>query len=338
MMKKLNKKNKNQKFLPPHFLRKNRRGDDQTTSTIVGIAILVISFIIIVGAYVILNAKQTTDQEICHNAVLTRAAGVLPKETIPLNCPTNYICLSKDGTCEVMTNPQVVKVNTADDVYNALANKMVDCWSMFGAGKANYIGDKFNKDLYCSICSQIAFDNSADNLFAINPSPIARANLGIPETYSNSLINKENFYDYLSKNNVSGTDTPYLDYFLGLQNSKSISDVLRTNDANYGYIDLKKQYLLVMGEYSRVGTFQDILSGIAKGAELFVVLPIPLVGGPAAVSIFLSTLPGTKNFKGSLVGTIITGESGQDYLTPTLIEANSEDYNKLQCADIKTLA
>lgn len=320
-----------------YFFPKNRKGE-MSTEMIVTLIILIVSFIIVLYFIFILNPTKTSDDEVCHNAVLTRAAGVLPKETVPMNCKTSYVCLSKDGTCEEMTNPEIIKVNTANDVYNALANQMADCWWMFGEGKLNYIGDKYSSDLYCSICSQIAFDNSMDNLFAINPSPVARASAGIPETYSNSLINKENFYDYLSNNNVSGKDISYLNYFLGLQNSKQISDVLQNNNSNYGYIDIKKQYLLVMGEFSRVGTLQSIWLGVQKGAELFVAIPFTAYGSPWAINIVLSAIPGEKNFKGYMVGTIITGESGQYYLSPTLIEANSEDYNKLQCADIKTLA
>lgn len=308
-----------------------------TPAVIVTFVILIASFIVVIYFLFVLNPGKESDQEVCHNAVLTRAAGVLPKETIPLNCKTDYICISKDGTCEEMINPEIIKVNTADDVYNALATQMANCWWIFGEGNANYIGDKFSSDLYCSICSQIAFDNSVDNLFAVNPSLIARASAGIPENYSDSLIDKRNFYTYLSNNNVSGKDISYLNYFLGLQDSKSISDVLQNNNYNYGYIDLKQQYLLVMGEYSRVGTLQNILMGIAKGAELFVVLPIPLVGGPWAVAIIASTLQ-DSSVKGNLVGTVITGGSGQNYLSPTLIAANSQEYTQLQCADIKTLA
>jgi hypothetical protein len=277
---------------------------------------------------------------VCHNSVLTRSSGVL-KQIVPLNCKTSYICISKDGTCEELTNPEIIKVNTVDEVYNALANQGVDCWAMFGEGNLDYIGDKEKSDLYCSICSQIAFDNSLDNLFATNPSAIARASAGIPETDSTFLINKKNFYDYLSNNNVSGKDISYLNYFLGLQNSKLLSDALQDNNSNYGYIDLKKQYLLIMGEFSKTGTLQSIWAGIKGGVELIPAIPLTLVGSPWAVNIILSALPQSNNFSSYyMIGTIITGNSGHYYLSPTLIEVNSnlEDWNKLQCANINTLA
>jgi hypothetical protein len=315
----------------------NKKGSDPVSPVLVGVIIVIISGIILIVFVVITNPKKMTDEEVCHNAVLTRAASVLPKETVPLTCKTSYVCISKDGTCEAMTNPEIIKANTADDVYNALANQMVNCWAMFGEGSLDYIGNKYDYDLYCSICSQIAFDNSLDNLFATNPSAISRASAGIPETDSNFLIDKKKFYDYLSNNNVSGKDVSYINYFLGLQNSKLLSDALQDKNSNYGYIDLKKQYFVTMGEFSSVGTFQNILLGVMKGFELFFVIPIPLAGGPLAMGIIASTLTG-DNYKGTMIATIITGKSGHGYLSPTLIEANSEDWNKLKCADIKTLA
>lgn len=339
MMKKLNKKDKNKKFLLYNFLKKNRRGDDKTTGLIVTFAVLIASFLAILYFIFVLNPTKTSEESVCHNAVLTRSAGVLPKETIPLNCKTDYICLSKDGSCESMTSPEIIKVKTKEEVYKSLAEQGVNCWWMFGEGKLNYIGDKDKSELYCSICSQVVFDDSLNNLFAINPSPVSRASAGIPPTYSNFLIEKEEFYEYLANTNISGKDTTYLNYFLGLQTSKSISDALKSNNYDFGYIDIEKQHFIMMGEFSRVGLLNDIWTGVKKGALLVLVLPIPFIGGLWAESIIISTISGANNVKNSyLIGTIVTGESGQKYLSPTIIEANSEDYSNLNCADIKTLA
>jgi hypothetical protein len=214
---------------------------------------------------------------------------------------------------------------------------MANCWQTFGEGNLDYIGSTYSSDLYCSICSQISFDKSVDSLFAVNPSAVARANAGIPAADSNFLIDKQKFYYYLSNNNVSGKDISYLNYFLGLTNTAPISDALQNNNSQYGYIDLTKQYLVTMGEFSSVGTFQNILLGVVKGFELFVVIPIPVVGGPLAAGIITSPFTG-NNYKGSMIATIITGNSGHGYLSPTLIEADSNDYNQLKCANVNTLA
>ena len=59
----------------------------------------------------------------------------ISEDAIPLKCSRIYICISKDGTCERMTKPEVKKVKTEDEIYNILAEEMATCWWMFGEGK-----------------------------------------------------------------------------------------------------------------------------------------------------------------------------------------------------------
>jgi len=318
--------------------KKIKRGEI-TTEQIVLLIVLIASFVVLTGFIVRLDIGETSEMEVCHNSVITRSSGFFAKQVIPLNCKTSYICLTRDGSCEKMTSPEVKKVKTKEEVYEALAEEGVNCWWMFGEGKAEYIGDKFTSELYCSICSQIAFDDSLENMFVVNPSSVSRANAGIPETYSNSLISREDFYKYLADTNVPGKDITYLDYFLGLKNAELISNALKTNNSNWGYIDVTKWHFVMMGEFSQVGTFQNILKGAAKGILLALVLPVPVVGGPLAMGIVVSNYYDPLHKGGNyMLGTVMTGESGHGYLSPAIIEANSEDYNQLKCADVKTLA
>lgn len=337
----MKKLDKNKKFLNHTFFSKNRRGDDSTVTLIRGLIIGIVSLLIIIGFIVILNMKRTTNQQVCYDSVVKRSAGVLPAESIPLNCKTDYICLSQDGSCEKMTNPEIIKVKTKEEVYDVLANQMTDCWWMFGEGKLNYVGKTFNSNLYCSICSQVAFDDSLNNLFVVNPSTISRASAGIPETYSNFLIDKKNLYEYLSKTNISGKGISYLDYSFGLQSSKPISDALQTNNYQYGYIDLTKQYLVVMGIFSEVGIWKWVVVGVGTGVTVAAITILTSGIGtiPALISITSGVAGGVAGGGGGyLMGVIVKGSSDKEYLSPTIIEANSEEYNKLQCTDIKTLA
>jgi hypothetical protein len=320
-------------------MKKIKKGEI-STAMIVTFIILIASFIIILYFYFMLNPAKAANNEVCHNSVFTRSAGVFPKETIPLNCKTSYVCISKDGSCESMTNPEVEKVNTIYDVYHSLAEQMANCWWMFGEGRANYIGDKFTSELYCSICSQVSFDDSLEKVIpkVVTESSPEAAGAGATKIYTSTWeINKTDFYNYLSNTNVSGKGITYLNYMLGLQNAQQIRDVLKANNYDFGTINLEKQQFIVMGEFSRVSTFNNVLLGIGKGILLFAVLPIPVVGGPLAMGIVASTLMTDSGYKGYMIGMVMTGESGQGYLSPTIIEANSEDYSKLQCADVKTL-
>ncbi|MDD5012156.1 MAG: hypothetical protein PHQ66_00710 [Candidatus Nanoarchaeia archaeon] len=289
----------------------NKRGDI-TTQQIVLLIILIASFAVILFFIFRLNLGQTTEKEVCHNSVLTRGSKVLPGESVPLNCKTTYICISEDGTCEQVTSPDIKRTENKDEVFNALANEMADCWWVFGEGKINYVGEELFSKLYCSLCSQVSFDDSVGKIF---PS---------------GEIDKTEFYRYLATTNISNKDLTYLDYLVGLKNSQAIEDTLTTNQSAFGKININKQSYVVMGTISKVSVVQWAVAGagiavlavVTAGAAIPVVLVVGAAGGVG----------------GHFIGTIIDGVGGQSYLSPTIIEANSADFNSLKCESIQTLA
>ncbi|MEK6826970.1 MAG: hypothetical protein AABX99_00620 [Nanoarchaeota archaeon] len=291
--------------------KKNKKGE-LTTQQIVLLIILIASFAVILFFLFRLNLGKTTDTETCHNSVVQRGSGVLPKDSIPLNCKTQYVCLTKDGTCEKMTGPQIEKVKTTNEVYSVLANQMATCWWMFGEGKLNYVRDTFAPNLYCSICSQIAFDSSVDFL-------------------PNNEIKQKEFYNYLSNTKMSGKDISYLEYLTGIKDSNSIEQNIPFTSLNIG-----KQYYVMMGMFSKVGVATWIVGGVAAGG----LLGLAIVSGGASIPVTVAIIGGgtiSGGTAGYFIGTTIKGASGNDYITPTIIEANSADFEKLKCASIKTI-
>jgi hypothetical protein len=280
-----------------------------TTEQIVLIIILVVSFAIILFFLVRLNLGKTTDQETCYNSVVTRGAGVIPKESVPLNCKTQYVCITKDGSCEAMTSPQIEKVKTKEEVYSFLANQMADCWWMFGEGKLNYVGNEFLSKLYCSICSQISFDNSVD-------------------MFDNGQIDQKSLYEYLAITNVSEEKGSYLEYLVGLKTASTIEESLQSSNAEFGKIDLSKQYYVVTGIYSEV----EIAGWAGGGVVIGAIAGGIFAGGP--IGIIIGGIAGGGG--GYFIGTAVQG-TGHSYLSPTIVEANSEAFNSLKCASIKTL-
>lgn len=290
--------------------RLNKKGDITTTQIIV-LIILITSFIVILLFLFRLNLGKTSDKEICHNSVIMRGSSVLPKESIPLNCQTNYLCITQDGSCEKMSGTyETKKVKIKEEVYEILANEMADCWWTFGEGKLNYVGKDFQSDLYCSICSQISFDNSL-------------------EIFENKEIDEQSFYNYLANNKISGKDISYLDYLVGLKSSKDIEESLQT--ANYGFrkLSIEKQYFIIMGILSQAGVENWVGAGVGIG----------MIGGGILLGPLGIIVGGAIGGGGGyILGTAVQGESGNHYLAPTIIEANSEDFAKLRCGSIKTLA
>lgn len=285
----------------------NKRGDI-TTQQIVLLIILIASFAVILFFIFRLNLGATTAKEVCHNSVITRGASVLPGESVPLNCKTTYVCITQDGSCENSAGSfEKKKVATSDEVYDLLANEMADCWWMFGEGKINYIGKEFLSERYCSICSQINFDNSIKE-----------------KIFESGEITQKTFYEYLAKINVSNKGISYLEYLYGLNSVQKMEESLKSKNSDFGKITLEKQYYIVMGISSKVGAEGWAVAGGIAGA---------ILGGP--IGIIIGAVAGGVG--GPMLGTVVQGED-KAYLSPTIIEANSAAFDSLQCASIKTLA
>ena len=50
-----------------------------------------------------------------------------------------------------MTDPEKVKVGNKEEVYLALAEEMRKCWSMFGEGDLQYVGDDILGGIYIAL-------------------------------------------------------------------------------------------------------------------------------------------------------------------------------------------
>ena len=270
-----------------------------TTQQLVTMIILIASFAIILFFLMRLGLGETTDKEICHNSVITRGSAVVPTDAMPLKCKREYVCITADKTCEQMTKPTKKKVQGKEDVYEVLAEEMVNCWWMFGQGEINYVGSDVLKESYCSICSQIAFDDSVD-------------------FFENHKINEEELYDYLANSNVSGKKETYLEYLYGTKDISNIKDKLVEQNVEFGFIDITNQQYVMMGIKSDVSKVTWIVGGTIVGA-------IALVLSPVATGIISGALFASGGATGgNFIATLVQGGSGNEYLSPTIIEVNSE--------------
>jgi hypothetical protein len=182
-------------------------------------------------------------KEICRNSVLMRGTSSTSSDALPLKCSREYICITKDGKCEGMVKPEKIKVKTEEEIYAVLAEKMADCWWMFGEGKVDYIGkDFFFKENYCSICSQILFDKSLKEIRGLE----------------SGRISKDKLYDYLSKTKILDKNITYLEYIFRAKDINEIKKEISNEELNsqkistFGMIDIGKQYYLVTGITSEV--------------------------------------------------------------------------------------
>ena len=281
-----------------------KRGE-LTTQQIVVLVVLIASFAVLLYFILNLNLGKETDAEICHNSVVTRGSSSLLSESFPLKCQRQYVCFTKDGSCESMTNPELVKVKTEDDVYKNLADEMADCWWMFGEGKINYVGSDLIPQNYCSICDQVSFDDS------------------VQEIFGSSTFDKKNFYEYL-ENTEKSDGTSYLDYF-GLKGFSGYS-------GNFGTVSLAKQHYIAMSITSDVNKWG--WAGIVAGT----LAVAPMTGGLSAVVVGAIFVKEYADSDGVVVAPVIQSLNGQQYLPPYLVEVNSEEFDFLNCNSITTLS
>ncbi len=308
-----------------------------TTQQIVILIILIISFIVILYFLFKLNLGTTSEKEICHNSVVMKGNPVLSKGDVSLNCQRTYVCITKDGSCEQMTSPDIKKVETTSEIYQVLADEMADCWWMFGEGKIDYVGDKISKANYCSICSQIAFDDSVKNIGD------EEGNL----VFEDGKINQDDFYAYLAQTPISEGSETYAEYFFGTNDITGLKNqVLGMEDnekdvGTFGTIDLDEQYFVVMGITSEIGnTYKLIGAGVVVLAFL---TPIGWVGGAVVVSAGIgTTVVGddvAELFEPKIAAIVVKGDGVENsFMAPTLIEAKSETFEILNCKDIVSLS
>lgn len=305
---------------------KFKRGE-LTTQQIITLIILLVSFAVILFLLFRLNLGGESNKEICHNSVVLKANPALPADSVTLDCDRTYICVTEDGSCEGMYNPIVEKVKTLDEVYEVLANEMSDCWWMFGEGKVKYISDTVLERNYCSICSQILFDDSLNNIEGIEDS-----------------IDKNELYEYLANNEVK-EGTTYSEYFFGTNDveslKQSIIDEGASTDLSFGEIVVGEQYYVVMGIISQIGnTYKWIAAGVGVLA-----LPVILSGSfvYGAVIAAGAGVAGTVGddiaglVKPEILALIVAGDGIEnEFMAPTIIETNPEKFSRINCHEILT--
>ncbi|MDP2629019.1 MAG: hypothetical protein Q8P15_03950 [Nanoarchaeota archaeon] len=154
----------------------NKHGE-LTTTQLVTIIILIVSFVIILFLLFRLDLGGTTDKEICRNSVVLLEKSIIGGS---LDCRTNYVTISTENKEEIM---------------KSIAEEMSTCWWQFGDGKINY-GTPQGSSVKYALCSVIEFDEKTQEKV--------------------SEISYLELYNFLSTENKSNSQT-YLQYLYGIR-------------------------------------------------------------------------------------------------------------------------
>lgn len=147
------------------------------------------------------NVLDSSSQiEVCRFSVLEKARFILRGVDIgevKLKCPVEKVNIL-DKKDEKVKGERNIVVESQEDVQEAIANEMYDCWYKFGEGKIDFVGDigKITNTRLCYICSDIKFGERVK---------------------SNTKIGSEirNFEKYLYENTVPLSEESYYNYFVG---------------------------------------------------------------------------------------------------------------------------
>jgi hypothetical protein len=170
---------------------------EMTTQQIVMLIILLTSFAVLLFFILGLDIQNLSEKEICQSSVQ-----LAEKQSFfgSVDCKTDYICISGGGDCEKFTAKHTEKISFKDKkeaknkVMIILAEKMADCWWMFGEGKVDYANKKVTDQIVCAVCAEIAFDEKIKE--EIKDIPYSEFKIFLEQNYKNEET-KQTYYDYL---------------------------------------------------------------------------------------------------------------------------------------------
>lgn len=288
-----------------------------TSTQLVTIIILIISFAIILAFFFMLGLRGSIDKESCRNSVVMR--GVLPigKDVVSLRCKTQDVCLSLGAECDINRKDMTtIKVKDENELTKEMVNLLWDCWWMMGEGKVDYMPSRIGtNEAYCSICNKVYFDSK------------------IQEKYKDG-ISYLKLYNYMKENKVPNKDESYLFSIYKMNSLDSLKESLLSSGIDiYKYsLDSEKEYVVMTGMNEQgwgkavgggVGGTVGVMSGLAAGAKIGAIFGS--VGGPIGTVVGGVAGAGT----GTVIG-IWIGSKANDFqhMAPQYKEFKKEELEK----------
>ncbi|MDD5193574.1 MAG: hypothetical protein PHF67_03220 [Candidatus Nanoarchaeia archaeon] len=353
-------------------MKKGKKGD-VSSAFLITLILAVLAFVIVLIVYAQFNWTVSADQETCHQSVIYRAtltSAFNAKNFVPLKCKTEKICFTSGvvgGKCKVFENTPGVtnfKVSNKDQIEQAIAREIIDCWTMMGESKLSLFND-WMAETYginriassCVVCSRIAFDKESLAKKGIDTSEINVVNYMMKHKIPNKNLT---YYDYLggSKGQISVTTanlektlTDLSERLSGKLNESSGSKVANPAAQNSGSDEIAIMFMQVIAPtYGEVfkNTVFSLLGGgtfvyLGGGGKLVSVLckgPLGVVcgilGATAAVYQF-QTVFINNAFAAGLCGDVIVGDKAETGCSVVRTVNYGEDDLSQYCSTIESI-
>jgi len=307
---------------------KTKKGEI-TTSQLIFLILLILGFAIVLIFILSYPWNSGIDKEACHEQIVMRSSVNfkyinLGDKLISLDkCGTEKICLSMSGKdCEDFgpstKEDRITKISikNENDVKIAIANALYDCNSLLGAGKLNFLPNKFSGEKYCLPCARIAFDSEAKE-----------------------KLNKINYYDFYrtmysikDSNGMSYLEAVYPG-FSSYEYSLQIFEEYRKSNPSFKLedwnINIKQPGgFVIIGAMAKSGT---IGSWIAAGAAAVGTIAI-LSGIGAPVGVGLLTISGAA---GGAMFYYTSPDKDYNYTAPFIVPYNLKDLSDIKCTNFQ---
>lgn len=311
----------------------SKKRGELTSSQLVIIILAIIGFAIILVFYNAVNWKGEIDKEACHQSIVYRSSFKLgPAEAstnIPLKCATEKICLTMSGQdCEQYPSPKEAKITkikldsdldiAREKIKDVFAEALLECNSILGEGKLDFMPHEFLDTTDCIVCSRIVFDKE------------------VQEKITDISYNE--LYNYMEKKTIPGKSISYLDKLYGTRSAESarvIFETLKQESTNPDFKNL---------DYSEWKIKMNFESGYIINAKMIQKgtidkwKKVALIAGVAAAGVYTfgtgvvgTAIIGTGGFYGSMVYIFDHPNDKYQWVAPNIHPYDIKSLKDLSC-------
>ena len=315
-----------------------------TTSQLIIAIILIVSFVIILLLWASFNWNPVVNSETCHESIVLRSSvnyGIIQaSNVVPLKCQTNKVCLTMSGNnCEGLpidkqNPPTKVKlsnnnVTAKKQIVDQITNSLIECNTMLGEGKLQFMPKGWNEWNYCLICDRFVLDEQAKKL--------------VPD-----IAYSEIYYALSQKKSPDGRT--YLEYlypgFTDWRKSRDIFDAMKlpANDPNGKLKDVtfenwkvpldKDGFIIGGGIMTSQSMFKGslyLVGGLVAGLAIATLFPLSIPGIIAGVAVIAAG--GTA---GGLAWVVQVPNQDYKYMVPTVMPYDLDSLRNLKCNSFET--
>lgn len=321
---------------------KNKKAQER--AYLLGVIVIIVSFVIILTVLLRLNPGQIVLQQSCTTSVVARglaSSEILKtqvREAIPLKCNITKICFSAGGDCKDLgTNYQKISVKTKEDILNAIAQNMYDWHKTLNEGKSNFMPQEkgiTGQSRFCMINSILSLDDSAKKLML---------STGVTHLDLERVLEKKTDKDGKSYFTILRNGYSNIEQELSLAATENKDTLENFLGSDIDFSQKQIVYTSLYEEKEGLGITGGIVGSLV--AIAVVIAAAPVVATAATVTVIVSGIAMTATAAASGIGTYYavdyfvrpSPDANYQYAAPSIIVYNKEALDSLKCSGFEGL-